>query len=76
MTTVKLQKQRILDQMDLHTPGTKEYKDLIKQLALLNSTSSNSFSLDNSTVISSVAQVAGILLVLNFERLHILTLRS
>ena len=76
MTTVKEQRQRILDAMKEVEPGTNEYKELIQQLTMLNEANKSIFSLDNNTVISGIAQIATVILVLNFERLNIVTTRS
>jgi hypothetical protein len=76
MNTIKNEKQRLLDCLYDESPGSDDYKAILQNLDLLNNVETRTFGISNDTVISSVAHLAGVLLILNFEKLGILTSRA
>jgi len=67
-----------LEKMDTFDPSTKDYKDTIDSLSLLieakNAKAKGEISKDTLVVVAG--NLAGILLILNFERLGIITSKS
>lgn len=72
-SALSIEKERILQEMRKAEPGTADYKALLEDLLSLQSVGTYDLSVNNNTVIQAVTSIASLLLVLNYERVHVLT---
>lgn len=66
----------IVKELEACVPGTPEYKELLEQLKLAKQTKFYIWRFDSDTLLTTIAHLSSIVLVMNFERLHILTSRA
>lgn len=76
MNTIKLEKQRIIDEMNNYDPDSIEHKNLRSALLDLSQVENMGLSLMNPNVLGSVTQVLGMLLIMNYEKLGIITTKA
>lgn len=69
---------RVLLLMEGTEPGTSEYKELVNQLSDLHALKVNNTKtrVSNDTLATIAANIAGIILILNFERTQIVTTKA
>lgn len=73
---MRSEKARILEALELVEPGTDEYSNLINQLQHLNQAHKGVFGVDANTLINAAVSIGSVLLVLNHERVGILTSKA
>lgn len=73
---IKEEEKRIYALLAEAKPDSDEYKTLLTHAEKLSTMKTSTLSLDNPVVVTALAQSVGLLLVLNFEKIHILTSRS
>ena len=68
--TIDDQIKKVLTEMENHTPGTEPYRKLAEDLKVLYETRANKnpYSLSADTVVYALVNLAGIVMVLNFEK--------
>lgn len=72
MTTIKEEKERILEMMEDTNPSDEVYKHLVQRYIDLELAEQNEFTIKNPNVLGAIASLSGVLLILNFERLGII----
>lgn len=73
---MRAEKARVLEALEFVEPGTEEYNNLINQLQQLNHAHKGVFGVDANTLVSAIVSVGSVLLVLNHERVGILTSKA
>jgi hypothetical protein len=72
----KVEKLRIVEELKKYDPASKEYAALVAQLQRLHEMDNTSFSLNNSAVIAAIANLVGIVLIINHERASVITSKA
>jgi len=69
---------RVIEIMSKMNPALKEYKDVAEAVKLLSEARSkkNAFPLDPDVLVSAGLNLIGVILILQYENLHVVTSRA
>ena len=70
------ERKRIIEMLKQVKPGTDEYNNLLNSLEQLDRITSKRFDSTNPAVLSAAVSLIQVILVLNYERLGIVTSRA
>jgi hypothetical protein len=73
---LQIQKARLCASLKDVEPGSNEYSDILSQLDNLNRINQGVFGFSNDTAVSALTSLLSVLLVLNHERIGILTSKA
>ncbi len=76
--SIDVEIQRVIDNLGLEEPGSEEYKALISNLNELTKDRAlmHGPAIDKNTIISAVTNLVGIILVLDYEKLGVVSSKA